>query len=161
MDYHRKARLVILDPSLQAIDAHYRGMPPVAVMDLRIDGYADGVLRLHAPLARHVNDKGCAFGGSLVSLMTLAAWGVATLRLEQAGIPADVFVADSEVRYRAPLYDDLLAEARLADEGQWTSFLAVLRARGRAGIRLAACVRLPDGRIAAEMGARYVAVAKG
>ncbi len=150
-----------LDPSLQAIDAHYRGMPPVAVMDLRIDGFDDGVLRLRAPLARHVNDKGCAFGGSLVSLMTLAAWGVATLRLEQAGIEAEVFVADSEVRYRAPLFDDLLAEAWLADDGDWTNFLAALGARGRAGIRLAACVRLSDGGIAAEMDARYVAVAKG
>lgn len=150
-----------LDPSLQAIDAHYRGMPPVAGMGLRIDGFDDGVLRLRAPLARHVNDKGCAFGGSLVSLMTLAAWGVATLRLEQAGFAADVFVADSQVRYRAPLFGDLVAEAWLADDRDWTSFLTMLQAHGRAGIGLLACVRLPDGGVAAEMGARYVAVAKG
>lgn len=150
-----------LSESLQALDAHFRAMPPVTVMDLRIDGYEAGALRLRAPLARHVNDKGCAFGGSLVSLMTLAAWGVVTLHLQQAGIAADVFVANSAVRYRAPLFDDLVVEARLADEAAWDGFLAALRDRGRAGVRLAACVLLPDAGIAAEMQARYVAVAKG
>lgn len=150
-----------LESSLQGLDAHYRGMPPVAVMGLRVEGFEAGMLRLRAPLSRHVNDKGCAFGGSLVSLMTLAAWGVATLRLEQAGIAADVFVADSTVRYRAPLFDDLVAEARLADDAEWATFLASFHARGRAGIRLAAGIRLPGGGVAAEMDARYVAVAKG
>jgi thioesterase domain-containing protein len=154
-------RNVTLEPALQAIDAHYRGMLLVAVMDLRVDAYAAGVLRLCAPLSRHVNDKGCAFGGSLVSLMTLAAWGVVTLRLEEAGIDADVFVADSAVRYRAPLFDDLVAEARLADEAEWEAFLASLQARGRASLRLAAAVALPDGGEAAAMEARFVAVAKG
>jgi thioesterase domain-containing protein len=152
---------VALSPSLQALDAHYRGMPPVAVMGVCVEGFEAGVLRLHAPLSRHVNDKGCAFGGSLVSLMTLAAWGVVTLRLEQAGIDGDVFVADSEVRYRAPLFDDLVAEARLSEELDWDGFLACFRERGRAGIRLAASIQLPGGGLAAGMEARYVAVAKG
>lgn len=150
-----------LEAALEALEAHYRGMPPVAAMDVRIDGFDDGVLRLHAPLARHVNDKGCAFGGSLVSLMTLAAWGVVTLRLARAGLAADVFVADSEVRYRAPLFDDLVAEAWLADAGDWDAFLAGLRERGRAGLQMAAAVRLPNGENAAESRLRYVAVAKG
>lgn len=150
-----------LPASLKAIDAHYRGMPPVAVMGVCVEGFEAGVLRLRAPLSRHVNDKGCAFGGSLVSLMTLAAWGVVTLRLELAGIDADVFVADSEVAYRAPLYDDLVVEARLSEELDWDGFLACLRERGRAGIHLAAGIRLPGGGAAAEMQARYVAVAKG
>jgi thioesterase domain-containing protein len=152
---------VELEEALQVVEAHYRGMPPVAAMDVRIEGYQDGSLCLRAPLARHVNDKGCAFGGSLVSLMTLAAWGVVTLRLARAGLVADVFVADSEVRYRAPLFDDLAAEAALADEADWDSFLAGLRTRGRAGLQMAAVVRLPDGGTAAESRLRYVAVAKG
>lgn len=148
------------DP-LPALDAHFRAMPPVAAMDLRIEGYDGTSLRLHAPLSRHVNDKGCAFGGSLVSLMTLAAWGLVTLRLGQAGIAADVFVADSEIRYRAPLFDDLVAEARLAADGSWDGFIDTLRSRGRAHAQLAARVGLPSGGVAAEAQLRYVAVAKG
>jgi len=72
-----------------------------------------------------------------------------------------VFVADSDVRFLAPLFADLHAEARLADPGEWDGFIARLRERGRAGLRLAACVRLPDGAIAASSQSRYVAVARG
>ena len=74
------------DPALQSLLAHYRSMPPVAAMRLEIAGADAFGLRLGAPLSAHVNDKGCAFGGSLVSLMTLAGWGVATLALERAGL---------------------------------------------------------------------------
>jgi len=147
--------------ALAALDAHYQAMPPVAAMQLRIAGFDGDCLRLQAPLARHVNDKGCAFGGSLVSLMTLAAWGLVTLRLQQAGVAADVFVADSQVRYLAPLYADLDAGARLAADASWEGFLADLRGRGRASVSIEAVVRLPDGAAAAQCRARYVAIAKG
>ena len=147
--------------ALAALDAHYQAMPPVAAMHLRIAGFDGDCLRLQAPLVRHVNDKGCAFGGSLVSLMTLAAWGLVTLRLQQAGVAADVFVADSQVRYLAPLYADLDAGARLAADASWERFLADLRGRGRASVSIEAMVRLPDGAAAAQCRARYVAIAKG
>ncbi len=149
------------DAALAALDAHYQAMPPVAAMQLRIAGFDGDCLQLQAPLARHVNDKGCAFGGSLVSLMTLAAWGLVTLRLQQAGLSADVFVADSQVRYLAPLFDDLNAEARLAVDADWERFLSDLRGRGRASVSIEACVRLPDAAPAAQCRARYVAIAKG
>ena len=149
------------EAALAALDAHYQAMPPVAAMQLRITGFDGDCLHLQAPLARHVNDKGCAFGGSLVSMMTLAAWGLVTLRLQQAGVPADVFVADSQVRYLAPLFDDLDAEARLAVDADWERFLSDLRERGRASVSIEACVRLPDGTPAAQCRARYVAIAKG
>lgn len=149
------------DPSLQALEAHYRAMPPVATMQLRIAGYDGDSLRLHAPLALHVNDKGCAFGGSLVSMLTLASWGLVTLRVRQAGLEADVFVADSEVRYLAPLFADLEAEARIADDASWDAFLTTLRQRGRARTTLVARVPLPGGGTATECRARYVAIRRG
>ncbi|MEZ0471787.1 YiiD C-terminal domain-containing protein [Luteimonas salinilitoris] len=149
-----------LDESLQALAAHYQAMPPVAAMHVRVAGYDGERLRLHAPLARHLNDKGCAFGGSLVSLMTLSAWGLVSLRVQQAGLQADVYVADTEVRYLAPLFADLEAESQLAPEGSWDDFTATLRARGRARATLVARVPLPDGGIATTARARYVAIAK-
>jgi thioesterase domain-containing protein len=147
--------------ALAALDVLYQAMPPVAALQLRVAGFDGSTLRLHAPLAANVNDKGCAFGGSLVSLMTLAGWGLVWLRLRAANMAADVFVADSQVRYRAPLFADLAAQARLADGAALDAFLECLRERGRAGIAIAARVDLPDGGIAAECDARYVAVARG
>ncbi len=146
---------------LDALAAYFRGMPPVAAMDIAIAGFDGDCLRLAAPLARHVNDKGCAFGGSLVSLMTLAGWGLVTLRLQAAGLRADVFVADSAVRFRKPLYADLEAAARLAPDAGWEPLLDDLRARGRGEATIAATVALPGGGDAARMTARYVAIATG
>lgn len=143
------------------LDAHYAAMPPVAALGLgpaRIDG--DWLL-LSAPLAANVNDKGCAFGGSLVSLMTLAGWGLATLHLRRAGLRADVFVADSQVRYRAPLYGDLQARARATEGEDWAAFVQALRADGRASVRIDARIVLPGGGDAARAESRYVAVATG
>jgi thioesterase domain-containing protein len=146
--------------ALQRLQQHYQAMPPVAAMELRIVGYDGARLRLHAPLARHVNDKGCAFGGSLASLMTLASWGLVSLQLEAASIDAEVFVADSQVRYLAPLFADLDVQAELAPESDWATFIATLRARGRARAALVARALLPGGGSASEFTARYVAIIK-
>ncbi len=148
------------DGALARLADHYRSMPPVAAMDIRIDGYDGHCLRLSAPLARHVNDKGCAFGGSLASMMTLASWGVVSLHLERAGLKADVFVADSQIGYLAPLFADLAVEAEAAPGANWETFIATLRNRGRARIGIVAHARLPGGGSATEFAARYVAIAK-
>ena len=149
------------DHLLEHLDAHYRGMPPVAAMQVSIAGYDGERLRLRAPLSHNVNDKGCAFGGSLSSLMTLAAWGLVTLHVQGAGMEADVYVADSQVRYLAPLFDDLEAEAHASPESDWHDFLATLAQKGRARTELVARVTLPDGKDAATFRARFVAFRKG
>jgi thioesterase domain-containing protein len=147
-------------PDLQRLDAHYQAMPPVARMQLSITGYDGHRLALHAPLAVHVNDKGCAFGGSLASMMTLASWGVVSLLVERAGLAADIYVADSQVRYRAPLFGDLDVAAEPADDAVVADFLDTLRSRGRARLALVARAALPDGGVAADFSARYVAIAR-
>lgn len=135
----------------------FDGMPPVRAMALVPVASVPRRLRLHAPLSANVNDKGCAFGGSLSSAMTLAAWGQITLGLAREGLGAEVFVADSHVRYRAPLFADLECEGGLADDVDWPAFIARLRESGKASIRATACVFLPDGGTAAELDGRFVA----
>ncbi|WP_242113392.1 YiiD C-terminal domain-containing protein [Luteimonas aquatica] len=148
------------EEALRALDAHYQSMPPVATMQLSIAGYDGRRLRLHAPLSRHLNDKGNAFGGSLTSLLTLASWGLVTLHVRAAGLQAEVYVADSEVRYLAPLYADLEAVAELAEDASWDAFIATLRSRGRARATLLAHVPLPGGGTATSCRSRYVAILK-
>ncbi len=145
--------------SLAALRTRLALIPLVREMQVEVLGEAEGRLRLRAPLAPNVNDKGSAFGGSLASLMTLAGWALATRRLEVAGLEADVYVADSSLRYLAPLEDALLAEAWL-EEGDWAGFTRTFRQRGRARCRIAACVRLPGGGEAATFSGRFAALAK-
>ncbi len=147
--------------SLRALEAELLAMPPVAALGLRVASAADDDLCLRAPLAANVNDKGCAFGGSLTSLMTLAGWGLIVRRLAAAGLDAEVYVAASEVRYRAPLYADLAAVAAPAEGESWDAFLAALRDTGKARFAVAAHVPLPEGGVAAECLGRYVAMRRG
>lgn len=145
------------DAALRGLQSQLLAMPPARALQPVVAGYAGGRLRLTAPLSANVNDKGTAFGGSLASLMTLAAWGLTTLQVAQAGLEAEVYVADTQLRYLAPLRGDLVAEAWLdSDEGR-DGFLATLRSRGRARTTLQAQVLLPDGAVAAQATSRYVA----
>ncbi|HEY0860365.1 YiiD C-terminal domain-containing protein [Pseudoxanthomonas sp. F37] len=149
-----------LEEALQELREYCRGMPPVAAMQVDVEGMRGDALRLTAPLSANVNDKGNAFGGSLTSLMTVAGWGLVTLKLRLAGLKAEVYVADSQIRYLAPLYDDLVAEAVLAEGQAWDVFVDTLVQRGRARVQLDARVLLPEGGLATTLSGRYVAIAK-
>ena len=150
--------------ALDALNAHFAGMPPVAALQPAIDAWHDGHLRLSAPLAANVNDKGCAFGGSLSSLMTIAGWGLAFLELAKAGQEADIYIADSRVRYLKPVYEDLLVEVRLDTAGENAAdaidLPGALRGKGRASVRMEARTLLADGGVAAVLVGRYVAIGR-
>ena len=149
------------EQALESLRDYTRSLPPLAAIQARVAAYDGHRLRMAAPLAANVNDKGCAFGGSMTSLMTYAGWGLVVLQLQQAGVRADVFVADSAVRYLKPLYADLHAEAVLAPEQSWEPFLTTLAQRGRARIHLQARMVGAEGEVMADLAGRYVAVAKG
>ena len=148
------------EEALQELRDYCRGMPPVAAMGVDVAGFHDGALRLTAPLSANVNDKGNAFGGSLTSLMTVAGWGLVTLKLRLAGLKADVYVADSQIRYLAPLYGDLVADASFTEGQSLEPFVDTLVQRGRARIQVEACVRLPEGGMATTLSGRFVAITK-
>lgn len=144
--------------TLQDLNASYQAMPPVAAMAIHAVAWDGQRLRLAAPLAANVNDKGTVFGGSMASIATLAAWGLLTLRLGEAGLKAEVYVADSQLRYLKPLVADLAAEAWLADDTDWEAFLRSYRERGRARAQLLARVLDPAGEAVAEFSGRFAAL---
>lgn len=135
-------------------------IPLARAMQLRVLSRDGDRLRLAAPLAPNVNDKGCAFGGSLAGLMTLAGWGVIVLGLRARGHDCDVYVQDSTIRYLAPVWDDFVTEAALVDGESLDAFVATLAERGRARARVACRVAAADGSDAVTLEARFVAIAR-
>jgi len=134
-------------------------IPLTRAMGLAVEGFAGHALTLAAPLAPNVNDKGCAFGGSLASLMTLAGWGLLELALEARALHADIYVQDSSIRYLAPVWHDFRAIAAAAPGESLDAFAATLAERGKARMRVHCRVPLPDGGDAATLDARFVALA--
>jgi thioesterase domain-containing protein len=146
--------------ALAALAEQFAFMPPVQALKPKIIAWQDGVLRLHAPLEDNINDKGCAFGGSLVSLMTIAAWGLVALELETAGLQADIFIADSQIRYLKPVFEDIVVDATFDEASVRASLAQTLATQGRAKIHLTARTLLADGSEAAVFTGRYVAMTK-
>ncbi len=142
-----------------ALERHILATIPLArAMELRVADYDGNRLALVAPLAANVNDKGCAFGGSIASLATLAGWGLICLKLGEAGIDADVYVQESSIVYLAPVWDELIAEAAAAVDESWDEFVAQMRLRGRARIAIDAEVAAAEGgSVPARVTARFVA----
>ena len=133
------------------------GIPLARAMALQLGDYNGEQLTLATPLAPNVNDKGCAFGGSLVSLMTLTGWGLVELALRERGEDCDVYVGESTVRYLSPVWGDFQACAQPAEAANWDTFFATLSARGRARIAVTAEVPGEDGKPAATLAAQFVA----
>ena len=149
------------DPLTAAFEHELLADIPLArAMQLRVEPLDGDCLRMRAPLAPNINDKGCAFGGSLASLMTLAGWGLIVLKLRaRGGGTCDIFVQDSTIRYLAPIWTDFAAEAALADGEAWDAFFAALVQRGRARLSVRVRVPLANGADAATLEARFVAIA--
>ena len=142
----------------QALVRFIRDSIPLAhTMELSLARYDGEMLVLNCPLAPNVNDKGCAFGGSLTSLMTLAGWGVVELALRQRGEDCDVYVGESAVRYLEPVWGDFQAEARAAEDARWDTFFATLSSRNRARIAVSCQVPGAGGKPAATLEAQFVA----
>ncbi|HRQ65238.1 MAG TPA: YiiD C-terminal domain-containing protein [Xanthomonadaceae bacterium] len=132
-------------------------IPLTRAISLRVlDADAES-LTLGAPLGPNVNDKGCAFGGSLASLLTLAGWGLVRLRLGEAADDSEIYVQDSVLRYSAPVWSDLRVRARLAEGESWQHFRQAFASRGRARVQLIATALLDDGSAATTLEARFAA----
>ncbi|MGH8041948.1 MAG: YiiD C-terminal domain-containing protein [Rudaea sp.] len=135
-------------------------IPLARAMQLQVREFDGECLAIDAPLAPNRNDKGCAFGGSLVSLLMLAGWGLIVLKLHALDRTCEVYVQDSQVRYLAPVWADFTAQARLAAGESWDDFVATLGTRGRARTQVDCRVATASGEDACTLTARFVAITK-
>ncbi len=134
-------------------------IPLTRAMNLRVDAFDGDSVVLHAPLAPNVNDKGCAFGGSMASLMTLASWGLARLALRAHGLAPDIYVQDSNIEYLAPVWREISVRACAAPGHSLADFVTMFQTRGKARITLCASIEV-DSQPAARLTARFVAKRK-
>ncbi|HMH68664.1 MAG TPA: YiiD C-terminal domain-containing protein [Pinirhizobacter sp.] len=144
------------EPS-QHLSALLARIPLVQAMQLQLHAWDPGQLVMAAPLAPNVNDKGCAFGGSLASVMTLAGWGLVELAMHARGQDADIFVGTSTVSYLQPVWDDFQAVATLDERTDWEAFFDDWARHGHARAQVLVTVPGPGDKPAATLQARFVA----
>ncbi|MFZ2235170.1 MAG: YiiD C-terminal domain-containing protein [Dokdonella sp.] len=151
---------VLVDPAKKLEIELRRDIPLARMMDIRITSWDGSSVTLVAPAEPNINDKGCAFGGSLASLMTIAGWALIRLAMDQRGVRGDVYVQDSQIRYLAPVFGELRATAQLGVDDSFDTYFSTLAARGKA--RLGATVEVAGAQdaVGSNLSARYVAFAK-
>lgn len=131
-------------------------IPLARAMQLDIRQLSAEQLVLQAPLNPNVNDKGCAFGGSIGALLTLAGWGLLTARMRQVVPKCEIYIQDSTLKYLKPAWEALEAHARIV-HSELQTFVSQFTAKGRARIEVLS--ELYSGGVkAATMQARYVAL---
>lgn len=145
----------------QLTDQILAEIPLNRAMALQLKDYDGEQLSFALPLAPNVNDKGCAFGGSIASALTVAGWGLVVLALRQRGEDCDVYVGESTVRYLSPIWQDFTAQARLAEGAQWPAFFAQLAQRGKARIAVHCQVPAAEAGAHASLQAQFVAKRRG
>lgn len=132
-------------------------IPITAHLGVRVVAFDDSAIRLRAPLAANINHRDTAFGGSIASLGILAGWALLHFSLVELDMASRVVIQNSATDFLAPGDADFEAVATMPDAAAWERFLAMLRRKGRARIRLASELQAGDQRIAAHEGV-YVAV---
>ncbi len=78
-------------------------IPICAQMGVRISQYTGYRFECTAPLNPNINPHETMFAGSIFTLTTLTGWGMAWLLMRERGLEADIILADSQVRFRAPI----------------------------------------------------------
>lgn len=146
------------DSAAAALESHIRETIPLAdAMDLKVRRYTGDLLEMTAPLAPNVNDKGCVFGGSMASLLTLAGWGLIELSLRARKLECDIYVGDSHLRYREPVWTELRGTARFAEPGALDKLQRALNTRGKGRVDVVCELAGGEG-AAAVLTARFVAM---
>lgn len=100
-----------------------------------------GVLELSAPLEPNLNHKRTAFGGSLYSLATLAAWGTVRQLLKEAGKEAHVVIRKGALSYVKPVAGEFRARCERPSEADAERFRQSLARKGKARLSLRCEVR--------------------
>lgn len=131
-------------------------IPLVRALGLKVAQSNEGLVVFNAALTPNINDKGCAFGGSLASLLTLACWSVLRVHTWAQNLPSDIFVHTSRIVYVAPIWADFTVHANLSPQAL-NQFTETLTLKGKAAAIIRAEVRAADG-VAATMEARFVAM---
>lgn len=114
----------------------HQHIPLSAAMGVQVRSATLEHVKLAAPLAPNVNHTETVFGGSAAALATLSAWTLLHLRLDDAGLDAQLVIQRSRMEYEKPIPGDFEAVCDFTDEPGWERFRTMLTRRGRARLTL-------------------------
>ena len=143
-----------------ALELFLHEMIPLAkAMGVGVEVSDDRSLVLRAPKEQNKNSLNTAFGGSLVSLATLAGYGVVweLMKNEKGADKTEwsIVVKESRAAYRRPVIGDLRAICERPAQAAIAEFKDALARYGQAKLKLRARV-IEEGQTAVDVTAAFV-----
>jgi thioesterase domain-containing protein len=132
-------------------------IPLTAALDVTVERYEPGLIRIAVPLAPNRNYRGVGFGGSLATLAIVTAWALVRQSALEAGIDAHPVVQRSDCEFLKPARSGFTAVSRLPDAAEWARFLGALREKGRARVDIDTEIE-SDGVCVLRQRARFFAM---
>lgn len=146
---------------IPAFELFLHEMIPLAkAMGVGVEISDERSLVLTAPKEQNKNSLNTAFGGSLVSIATLAGYGVVWELMKHEDGATDkvewrIVVKESRAAYRRPVLGDLRAICERPAKAAVEEFKAALSRYGKAKLKLKASV-IEDGNVAVDVTAAFV-----
>ncbi len=145
---------------IPAFELFLHEMVPLAkLMGVGVEVSDDRSLTLIAPKEQNKNSLNTAFGGSLVSLATLAGYGVVweLMKNEKGAEKSEwrIVVKESRAAYRRPVIGDLRAICERPAQAVIAEFKDALARYGQAKLKLHAKV-VEQGQTAVDVTAAFV-----
>ena len=133
-------------------------IPLTQAMGLNVLVCSADELSLAAEFSKNKNHKGTVFGGSLSTVLTLAAWAWLTNYLdEELSYSGEISIQKGEVEYIKPVTEDFVARCFGASSADLKSFKTTLQRRGRARLKLESKVLGEGGEVLVSFTGHYVA----
>lgn len=147
---------------IPSVEPFFHEMIPLAkAMGVSVEMSDEQKLVLTAPHQLNKNSLNTAFGGSLVTLATLAGYGVVWELMRQENEVAEpewrIVIKESKAAYRKPVIGDLRAICERPAKAAIEEFKAALLRYGQAKLKLRTRI-IEDGATAVDVQAAYVVV---
>ncbi len=133
----------------------HQKIPLTRTMGVRVVSHGASGFAIEAPVALNHNHLQTAFGGSINSVATLAAYAFVWFELRER--KAEVVVAESSIRFLAPIRQTIRGICTLPDPELLAGFRSEFAGSGKARISLRVVVE-ENGVTAADFRGTFVAV---
>lgn len=130
-------------------------IPLSQFMQVKVIHADEKQIELHCPLAPNHNHVGTAFGGSLATMMVLAAYCQLFKIIKETG---HVLLKTSAMNYMHPVKETLRAVCVAPKDAEVKKFKDAFAKKGKGRLTLTSQILLADGRIACEMTGEFVGV---
>lgn len=128
-------------------------IPLSRLMGVKVTTADGNLIKLEADLEPNHNHLGTAFGGSLSTLMILAAYCQIFQRINRSG---HVVLKSSVMSFKVPVNQKLCAISQPPDAQVIDHFLKTYHKKGKARLNIESHILLEDGTIACTMISEFV-----